>query len=63
MIHDRKFHCCTKSIVNSNLYSYTICRRDLSMIALGFNGRRDGTIIQPKRSGELSRDMEMKSRR
>lgn len=33
------------------------------MIALGFNGRRDGTIIQPKRSGELSRDMEMKSQR
>lgn len=23
------------------------------MIALGFNGRRDGTIIQPKRSGEF----------
>lgn len=33
------------------------------MIALCFNVRRNGTIIQPKRSGKLSRYMKKKKKK
>lgn len=41
-------------IVNSNFYSYTICRIEVEMIAISFNVDKNWTIIQLKCSGELS---------
>lgn len=40
-------------IINSNFYSYTICRIELGkMIAIGFNVDKNWTIIQLKCSGK-----------